>query len=210
MLEWHKFLVETFFHKAKLLFQNKTYQHAELCNSILKFLSRNWNFLFTSYFNSAYTVFPSWNRIRWQTFYITDQWVWRPDVWHKILEGRWISKTCLYKKSFSKYWVVAYILNFLVHRKYTLSLLWDENFFLWKGSMGIKNPSFYADSFVSLYLKNKFSSLRRNNECFLRTLRPTIRETKNGFYKQVIDFHVPFKILCHTNRTMKFCQLTGP
>jgi hypothetical protein len=27
---------------------------------------------------------------------------------------------------------------------------------------------------------------------------------KNGFYKQDLDFHNPFKILCHT--IMKFCQ----
>ncbi len=109
--------------------------------------TQSWNFspeieFFSSLHISILHIFPSWNRIRWQTFYITDQWFWSPDVWHKILEGRWKSKTCLYKKSFTKYWVVACILNLLVHRKYTLSLLWDENFFHWIGPMGIKKSVF--------------------------------------------------------------------
>ncbi len=39
-------------------------------------------------------------------------------------------KDLLIKKRFQKYLVVASILYFLVHTKYTLTLLWDENFFL--------------------------------------------------------------------------------
>ena len=44
------------------------------------------------------------------------------------------------------YWVVASILGFLVHKKYTLTLMWDENFFSLIRSNGVsKNPSFHTD-----------------------------------------------------------------
>jgi hypothetical protein len=39
----------------------------------------------------------------------------------------------VYKNRFTKYWVVACILDFLAHRKCMLTLQWDENFFLWMG-----------------------------------------------------------------------------
>ncbi len=45
-----------------------------------------------------------------------------------------------------KYWVVASILGFLVHKKYTLTLLWYENFFSLIRSSGVsKNLSFHTD-----------------------------------------------------------------
>jgi hypothetical protein len=69
--------------------------------------------------------------------YNRDQWFWRPDAWHKNLEGQWYSKKNFYKKNhFPKYWVVASIIGFLVHKKVTLTLLRDESFFLWLGRMG--------------------------------------------------------------------------
>ncbi len=44
-----------------------------------------------------------------------------------------------YKKRITKYRAVACILDFLVHRKYTSILLWDENFFLCLDWMGYQN-----------------------------------------------------------------------
>ncbi len=35
----------------------------------------------------------------------------------------------VYKKNFSQNWEVASILDFLVHKKYTMTILWDEFFF---------------------------------------------------------------------------------
>ncbi len=50
------------------------------------------------------------------------------------------------KNHFPKYWVVASILGFLVHKKYTLTLPWDENFFSLIRSNGVsKNPFFHTD-----------------------------------------------------------------
>ncbi len=48
--------------------------------------------------------------------------------------------------NFPKSWVVASILGFLVHKKYTLTLLWGEIFFSlirWNGVS--KNPFFHTD-----------------------------------------------------------------
>jgi hypothetical protein len=33
---------------------------------------------------------------------------------------------------------------------------------------------------------------------------------KNGFYKQILDFHCPSKILCHTSILWNFVKITGP
>ncbi len=42
--------------------------------------------------------------------------------------------------------MVASILDFLVHKKYTLTLIWDENFFSFIRSNRVsKNPSFHTD-----------------------------------------------------------------
>ncbi len=39
------------------------------------------------------------------------------------------------KNRFTKYGVIACNLDFLVYRKYTLTLLWDEKCYLWKDRM---------------------------------------------------------------------------
>ncbi len=50
------------------------------------------------------------------------------------------------KNHFPKYWVVASILGFLVQKKYSLTLLWGENFFSLISSNGVsKNPFFHTD-----------------------------------------------------------------
>jgi len=33
---------------------------------------------------------------------------------------------------------------------------------------------------------------------------------KQFFYKQVLDFHRLFKILCNTSKLLKFVKITGP
>ncbi len=63
--------------------------------------------------------------------------------------------------------------------------------------------------------KNKFSSLRRDNELFR-----ALKKVKNGryrskfrktvFYKQILYFHCPSKILCHTSNLWNFVKITGP
>jgi hypothetical protein len=60
------------------------------------------------------------------------------------------------------------------------------------------------DAPFDLLKEKNFSSLRRDNE-LLRT-----EKVKNGrnrskfrkkvFYKQILDFHCPSKILCHTSK----------
>jgi hypothetical protein len=61
-------------------------------------------------------------------------------------------KDLFLNKRFTKYWVVACILDFLVNRIYSynwLFYIWDENFFSFNRSNGVsKNPSFYT------YFKN--------------------------------------------------------
>ncbi len=174
--------------------------------------------------------------------------------------------------------MVASISDFLVHKKYTLTLLWGENFFSLIRSNGkSKNSSFHTDfknvhmtlvksaskksfaqktiflgtfsigktvfwlklfwvhfllrSYVhfwnqyektnfliapfDLFKEKKFSSLRRDNESFWRTEmvkngrnRSILRKTV--FYKQILDFYCPSKILCHTSKLWNFVKITGP
>ena len=70
------------------------------------------------------------------------------------------------------------------------------------------------DAPFDLLREKKFSSLRGDNELFLE-----LKKVKNGrnhskfrktvFYKQILDFHCPSKILCHIE-IMKFCQNHWP
>jgi hypothetical protein len=56
----------------------------------------------------------------------------------KNLKGDEIQRSVYKKKRFPKYWVVASILNFLVHKKYLHTdpnMRWKP-FFLWLGRMG--------------------------------------------------------------------------
>ncbi len=108
------------------------------------------------------------------------------------------------KNHFPKYWVVA-SRGFLVHKKYTLNLLWDENFFsLFRSNRVSKNPFFHTDfknvhltlvksapkkshmyifeistkrriAPFDLFKEKKFSSLRRDNELFWE-----LKKVKNG------------------------------
>ena len=74
------------------------------------------------------------------------QWFWRPYVWHKKEKFRRAMEfeDLFIKNRFPKYWVVASILDFLVRKKYTPTLLWEENFFSLSRSNGVsKNPSFH-------------------------------------------------------------------
>jgi hypothetical protein len=57
-------------------------------------------------------------------------------------------------------------MEILVHKKYTLTLLWDENFFLWLGRMRYKkNPSFYTDfqNMISVKSAPKKSDAQKND-----------------------------------------------
>ncbi len=67
----------------------------------------------------------------------------------------------------------------------------------------------FFDATFDLFKEKKFSSLWRDNELFweLKTVkngRNHSKFRKTVFYKQILDFHCPSKILCHT--FMKFCQ----
>ncbi len=129
------------------------------------------------------------NKYKILTVCIRDQWFWRPAVLHKILEGRWQS----IKNRFMK---LSGCLHFglLAHRKYTLTLLWDENFFC-IGRVGIKNPSFYID-FKNVQVQ--------------KCKEPLNISKNNFFYKHVLDFHRPFKILFNTSKLWNFVNITGP
>ncbi len=67
---------------------------------------------------------------------------------------------------------------------------------------------------IRLFKEKKFSSLRRDNKLFWE-----LKKVKNGrnrskfwktvFYKQILDFHCPSKILCHTSNLWNFVKITG-
>ena len=73
----------------------------------------------------------------------------------------------------------------------------------------------FFDAPFDLFKEKKFSSLRRDNELFWE-----LKKVKNGrnrskfrktvFYKQILDFHCPSKILCHTSKLWNFVKITGP
>jgi hypothetical protein len=63
--------------------------------------------------------------------------------------------------------------------------------------------------------KKKFSSCRRDNDLFRELKRSKLEETaqnfeKRFFYKQILDFYCPSKILCHTSKLRNFVKITGP
>ncbi len=60
---------------------------------------------------------------------------WRPDV-HCSIQFWKGDENLRYR--FATHWVVASILDFLVHKRYRLTLLWDENFFILIGRFGYK------------------------------------------------------------------------
>jgi hypothetical protein len=66
--------------------------------------------------------------------------------------------------SFPKYWI-AFIFDFLVHKKYTLPLLWDENFFLWIGRTGYQINLFklFLGSFGVRYTLQCCCTVKKNN-----------------------------------------------
>ncbi len=166
--------------------------------------------------------------------------------------------------------MVASILGFLIHKKYTLTLLWDENFFSLIWSNGVsKNLSFHTDfknvnmTFVksapkksfakkndfsisrivfwlkhflgalftqvictflksvqkdgffmphSTYSKKKMFHLFRDNELFweLKKGRNRSKFRKTVIYKQILEFHCPSEVLCHTSNLWNFVKITGP
>ncbi len=73
----------------------------------------------------------------------------------------------------------------------------------------------FFDAPFDLFKEKKFSSLRRENELFWE-----LKKVKNGrnrsnfrktvFYKQILDFHCPSKILCHTSNLWNFVKIIGP
>jgi hypothetical protein len=73
----------------------------------------------------------------------------------------------------------------------------------------------FFDAPFDLFKEKKFSSLRRDNELFWE-----LKKVKNGrnrskfrktvFYKQILDFHCPSKILCYTSNLWNFVKITGP
>ncbi len=70
----------------------------------------------------------------------------------------------------------------------------------------------FFDAPFDLFKEKKFSSHRRDNELFWELKRSKMEETaknfeKTVFYKQILDFHCPSKILCHTSKLWK---ITGP
>ncbi len=102
-----------------------------------------------------------------------DQLFWRPDVWHKIFEGRWV-----------------------------VACIEMTTFFLWIGRRGYQKcmKSVWKDGFLipySPFEEKKFSSLSGDLEYCLRTKRWKIQETsqyfeKRFFYKTCLKFPQPF------------------
>jgi hypothetical protein len=177
------------------------------------------------------------------------------------------------RPGFTKFWVVACILNFLVHRNYFY--IWDETFFFLSiGRTGYKNLSFYTyfknvhltlvkvhpkkfclknrffrdfahlsiDKKVfwlklflgALFTKIKFTFLKsvwkdgffdtpfailEGKTFHLRERTMKLFENlkvkyarnqsifrKTFFYKQVLYFHRPFEIICHTSKLLNLIK----
>ncbi len=173
--------------------------------------------------------------------YSWELWFWRPDVWHKISEGRW--KTCLwktvlrniewllafftfyfiesthwlfyeiktfilfrwigrmgYQKSVFLYWFKKCTVHFLLSKKGTQKIFWSKNRFSWdlaNFSIGktvfwlklflcvhfyldqlyifeISMKDIFFDTPLAIFEEKMFSSLRMDNEYFLRTCRSKI------------------------------------
>ncbi len=67
------------------------------------------------------------------------------------------------------------------------------------------------DLVVSEYVGENLHALKKSlgqtteytqsGDCrFLAKMQETAQYSKNRFYKEVLDFHSPFKILCHTSK----------
>ncbi len=70
----------------------------------------------------------------------------------------------------------------------------------------------FFDAPFDLFKEKKFSSLRRDfieNWKGQKWKKP-LKFRKMVFYKQILDFHCPSKILCHTSKLWSFVKITGP
>ncbi len=73
----------------------------------------------------------------------------------------------------------------------------------------------FFDAPFDLFKEKKFSSLRRGNELIwelkkVKNRRNRLKFRKTVFYKQILDFQCPSKILCHTSNLWNFVKITGP
>jgi hypothetical protein len=96
--------------------------------------------------------------------FLRNHWVQDPDVWNTNWEGPWSLKTCM-RKHLSNYRVVAFILNFLDQKKYTVTFYEMKTFFIWKGCMRYQVivvlywfRTFYLTDSSKECTKNSFSS----------------------------------------------------
>ncbi len=153
-----------------------------------------------------------------KTFYL---WLGRMGYQKKSVFSYWfqkcsydLSKKCTQKKFCSKNRFFLDLGKFSLGKivfwlKLFLGALFTKVIFTFLKS--VRKDGFFDD----LFKEKKFSSLRRDNELFLE-----LKKVKNGrnrskfrktvFYKQILDFHCPSKILCYTSNLWNFVKITGP
>ncbi len=113
-----------------------------------------------------------------------EQWFWRPDVWHKTYKGDEILRP-VYKKKFSKYWVVACIFGLFGSQKVQIDPTMIRNFFLWSGRMGYQKS-------VSLIRDNEPFWVENERNCSI--FRKTV------FYKQIL--HIDVMNFCKNHKSL--------
>ncbi len=115
-----------------------------------------------------------------------------------------LSKKCT-QKGLSQYfnWQISFLAQNFLGALFTWS-----NFLFWNQ---YEKTNFVISHLP--YLKKKSFYLWEGTN-FLRTLRSIMQETaqyfqKRFFIKEALDFHSPFKILCHTSKLWNFVKITG-
>ncbi len=88
-------------------------------------------------------------------------------------------------------------------------------YFLWTKQPKMEATTQYFDAPFDLLKKKSFHLLERTMNFFESWKRSKMEETaqnfeKRFFYKQILDFHCPSKILCHTSNLWNFVKITGP
>jgi hypothetical protein len=75
----------------------------------------------------------------------------------------------------------------------------------------VRKDGFFDGPF-DLFKEKKFSSFKGTMNFFKnwkgQKWKKPLKISKNGFYENILDFHCPSKIVCHTSKLKKFVKIT--
>ncbi len=89
----------------------------------------------------------------------------------------------VYRNRFSKFWAVSSILGLFMFQKGSLSLIRDENFFLWIGQMGYQKICLFSYYFQNLHITLVKSAPKKSFSQKTILLLENLPDSKKNFFK---------------------------